>query len=46
MQQFYHIDIAEPGLLETHSARWLRVRISGLLDIESRLRAALFPPKK
>ncbi len=53
MQEFYHIDLSEPGLLERRSARWLRVRIEGLLSrpttpfcVGSRLRFALFPPKK
>lgn len=31
MQEHYGIDLAEPGLLERRSARWLKVRISGLL---------------
>jgi len=43
MQERYHIDLAEPGLLEARSARWLRVRIVGLLDdrVDSRLARAL-----
>jgi len=45
MAEHYGIDLAEPGLLDVRSARWLRVRIDGLLSIESRLHAALFPPK-
>ena len=30
-QSAYGIDLSEPGLLDRRSARWLRVRISGLL---------------
>jgi hypothetical protein len=45
MQERYGIDLGEPGLLEHRSARWLRVRILGLLSVESRLRFALYPPK-
>lgn len=45
MQQHYHIDLGEPGLLERRSGRWLSLRILGLLSIESRLRLELFPPE-
>ena len=45
MAEHYGIDLAEPGLLEARSLRWLRVRINGLLSVDSRLHAALFPPK-
>jgi hypothetical protein len=43
MQEHYHIDVSEPGLLDRRSGRWLRVRIFGLLSCDSRLRAALAP---
>jgi hypothetical protein len=43
MNERYHIDLAEPGLLDRRSARWLRVRIVGLMSVESRLQAALTP---
>ena len=46
MNEHYGIDLGEPGLLESRSWRWLRVRIRGLMDIDSRLRNALFPPKE
>jgi hypothetical protein len=46
MQERYHIDLSEPGMLDVRSARWLRVRILGLLSVESRLRYALFPPQQ
>lgn len=46
MQEYYHIDLAEPGVLEEHSWRWLRVRIEGLCDGRSRLYFALWPPKE
>ena len=46
MAEHYGIDLAEPGLLDRRSNRWLRVRIAGLLNIESRLRFVLFPPKE
>ena len=32
MHEHYGIDLAEPGLLERRSARWLKVRIGGLLS--------------
>lgn len=37
MHQTYHIDMSTPGLLESRSAHWLRVRIRGLFDVSSRL---------
>jgi hypothetical protein len=46
MQEHYAIDLSQPGLLSQRTGRWLSVRILGLLAIESRLRFALFPPKK
>lgn len=46
MQERYHIDLSEPGLIDARSGRWLRVRIIGLFDGESRIRSAIFPPKE
>jgi len=46
MAERYRIDVEEPGLLDARSARWLRVRILGLLGVESRLRAEMFPPQE
>jgi hypothetical protein len=45
--EHYGLDLS-CGLLEERSARWLAVRVRGLLDqtIRSRLRLALYPPKK
>lgn len=44
MQEFYHIDLGVPGLLDRRSATWLRIRILGLLSVEgSRLRRSLAP---
>lgn len=36
----------DSGILRERSWRWLAVRVTGLLAIESRLRRKLFPPKK
>lgn len=44
-QDRYGLDLARPGLLDRRSARWLEVRIGGLIGVESRLHYALFPPK-
>jgi len=44
MNERYGIDVETPGLLEGRSARWLRVRVLGLMSVDSRLRAAVFPP--
>jgi len=45
MNQFYGIDLSEPGLLEARSGRWLRKRVEGLFAVEmSRLRLTIFPP--
>jgi len=54
MQEHYGIDLAEPGLLDVRSGRWLRVRISGLFGcatgglapLRSRLARTLFPDKE
>jgi hypothetical protein len=43
MQEHYGIDLGVPGLLDQRKARWLTVRILGLLPIESRLNAMLIP---
>jgi len=45
MQEYYHIDLAEPGLLKSKTGRWLRIRILGLLTEGTRTHAALWPPK-
>jgi hypothetical protein len=45
MQEHYHIDLAEPGLLKSKTGRWLRIRILGLLTEGTRTHAALWPPK-
>lgn len=37
MQQVYHIDLGEPGLLKVRGSRWLRVRLRGLFDVPCRL---------
>jgi hypothetical protein len=41
----YGIDLAEPGLLRCRSWRWLRVRVLGLLDADTRIARALTPHK-
>jgi len=46
MHERYHVDLSEPGLLERRSSRWLRVRILGLLFVESRLLDALTKPQE
>lgn len=46
MQERYGLDLSEPGLLDRRTGRWLRTRILGLLEVESRLHRALFPPKE
>jgi len=43
MAETYHLDVDEPGLLDRRTARWLKVRILGLLAIDSRLRRELAP---
>lgn len=43
MHERYGIDAESPGLLDARSARWLKVRIQGLLHVDSRLAAALSP---
>lgn len=39
------IDLDDP-VVRARSWRWLRVRIVGLLTVESRLHRALYPPAK
>lgn len=54
MQEHYGIDLAEPGLLERRSGRWLRVRILGLFSsatggvepLRPRVARALFPDEE
>jgi len=43
-QEHYGVDLGT-RILDRRSGRWLRVRVLGLLSIESRLRYALHPPK-
>ena len=45
MQEHYHIDLSDAGLLDRRTGRWLQVRILGLLSIDSRLRRLVYPPK-
>jgi hypothetical protein len=45
MHERYHVDLSEPGLLNRPS-RWLRVRILGLLSVESRLYSVMASPAK
>lgn len=45
LHERYGLDVETPGLLESRTWRWLRVRISGLLACESRLHNKLNPPK-
>ena len=46
MHEHYGIDLAEPGLLERRSGRWLKTRLNGLLSTDSRLHRVLYPPKE
>jgi len=46
MQERYQIDLSEPGLMDRRTGRWLRVRISALIHIDSRLHYALYPPSE
>jgi hypothetical protein len=45
MNEHYGIDLSRPGLLDARSGRWLRVRIVGLLSVDSRLHRVLYPAK-
>jgi hypothetical protein len=40
-QHLYHLDLSTPGLLDTRTARWMKVRVLGLLRIDSQLRHAM-----
>ncbi|MGW6518540.1 hypothetical protein [Streptomyces sp. NPDC054962] len=44
LHEVYGVDVGAPGLLETRSWRWLRVRILGLLSADSRINRHMFPP--
>lgn len=46
LHERYGIDVEDDNLLSRRSWRWLRVRISGLLAVESRLHNKLNPPKE
>jgi len=46
MHEHYGIDLSEPGLLQSRDWRWFRVRLDGLLHIESRLATAVLPKAK
>ena len=46
MQEFYGIDLDAPGLTHERSGRWLKTRILGLLQAESRLHSYIFPPEE
>ncbi|MEU0033166.1 hypothetical protein AB0M86_45435 [Streptomyces sp. NPDC051639] len=43
LHEVYGIDVGVPGLLDTRSWRWLRVRILGLLSADSRVQRHLSP---
>ncbi|MEU8950894.1 hypothetical protein [Streptomyces sp. NPDC048489] len=44
LHEVYGIDVGAPGLLESRSWRWLRMRILGLLSADSRLQRHFSPP--
>lgn len=44
MHQFYGVDLSDRTLLPGRSWRWFKLRVVGLLSIESRLASALRPP--
>jgi len=46
MQELFDIDLSEPSLLASRTGRWLRVRIQALINTNSRLHYALFPPSE
>ena len=53
MQEHYAIDLAEPGLLDRRSARWLQSRLRGLVNRQqsplspgTRIQRALFPQEE
>ncbi|WP_330261786.1 hypothetical protein [Streptomyces sp. NBC_00539] len=43
LHETYGLDLSTPGLLQTRSWRWLRVRVLGLLSTETRLARLLNP---
>jgi hypothetical protein len=45
LHQVYGIDLESPASLEGRSWRWLRVRIFGLLDSDTRIARSLTPDK-
>jgi len=46
MHEHFGIDLSEPGLLQGRDWRWFKVRLDGLLHIESRLATAALPKTK
>jgi hypothetical protein len=42
-QQHYGIDLSDPGVRHHRSWRWFKVRLGGLLSIESRLQSQFNP---
>jgi hypothetical protein len=44
LHETYGVDVGAPGLLDTRSWRWLRLRILGLLSADSRINRLLYPP--
>jgi hypothetical protein len=44
LHEVYGVDIETPGLLDTRTWRWLRVRVLGLLSADSRINRLLYPP--
>ncbi|KOX16575.1 hypothetical protein ADL06_33285 [Streptomyces sp. NRRL F-6491] len=44
LHETYGLDLGTPGLLQSRSWRWLRVRVLGLLSTETRLARLLNPP--
>ncbi|MGW0134823.1 hypothetical protein [Streptomyces sp. NPDC003299] len=44
LHEVYGLDVEAPGLLDTRSWRWLRLRILGLLSADSRINRLLNPP--
>ncbi|MEN6426099.1 MAG: hypothetical protein ABFE13_12090 [Phycisphaerales bacterium] len=41
MHERYGIDVSDRDMLRSHCARWLRVRILGLFEVESRVKVEL-----
>lgn len=44
LHEVYGIDVGEPGLLDSRSWRWLRLRVLGLLSADSRINRLINPP--